>query len=151
MYPITHNGLDNTIRKVRKSNRRITSRVMLTGKRFQIGLIPLPASFRMHSTSLFIPSSLSITASIPSAEGTDLPNNSAYRVNTTIRTLGIKLLKAQAVSTPSIPGIDKSKSTKSGWNVVAFAIASVPSIASPHTENPECLSSPARIALRTAG
>jgi hypothetical protein len=84
-----------------------------------------------------MPSDLESTAQMPTVAARDLPNDSAYRVNITIRICGIKPFNTEAVSTPFMRGIAKSKRTKSGLSFVACSIASTPSTASPHTTIPE--------------
>jgi hypothetical protein len=61
--------------------------------------------------------------------------DSSCTVKRMIRTWGIDFFKILAVSPPFMPGMEKSRSIRSGASSLAFSIASAPFAASPQTVN----------------
>ena len=93
-------------------------------------------SFAMDCINVPRPSGLERTTSTPAAETSEAAARSLNRVNRMIFTFGIACFSTEAASIPLRFGIAKSKRIKSGSRIFAFAMASRPSTASPHTLRP---------------
>jgi hypothetical protein len=68
--------------------------------------------------------------------------------DSTIGARGIIARSSDVASTPSIRGIARSITTRSGFNALAFSIVSTPSTASPQTSRPNWLSRKSRVTFR---
>src|ERR1700688_2939972 len=80
----------------------------------------------MDSTRWVMPSVFESTTSTPMDDIALLGIFSEYMVNMMTQTPGIVFFRIEAVSTPFMFGIDKSKRTTSAFNCLAFSMASAP-------------------------
>jgi hypothetical protein len=94
------------------------------------------------------PSTFGNTASAPARSPSRSISEDLCKVNSRTGSLGVVRLISRVVCRPFMPGIMKSKTTRSGRNSATFSRASFPSFASAQTSIPHWVSRIRRISCR---
>src|SRR5258708_1159763 len=108
------------------------------------------SSVLIASASFASPSCLDRTISNEGAGRRDLRNSSSNVVKPTIFVLGSMPRRTDAASTPFIPGMLRSRTTREGAHSLAFSMAATPSPASQQALKGVALSMNWQMASRTA-